>query len=127
MGAAHAASDVLWKGPVVDVRGARDAEKLAQNSWVRIEALGETRIAQTRQVLDFPILGQQVEERGLDQGQRAHIRRSSRGGDECPKCAVRVRDDVRAAIEQRSQVSSVNLEISSPLGAGRIAAPVSRD
>jgi hypothetical protein len=69
MGAPHAASYVLRKGPFVDVRGARDLEKLAQNSRVSIEAFREYRIAQTRQVLDLPIVGHQVEERRLDQRQ----------------------------------------------------------
>jgi hypothetical protein len=69
MGAPHAASDVIWQGPVVDVRGARDPEKLAQSSRVSIEALGEHRITQTRQALDLRIVGHQVEERWLDQCQ----------------------------------------------------------
>jgi hypothetical protein len=98
MGATHAASDVVWKGSVGDVRGARDPEKLAQNSRVSIEALSEERITQTRQVLDLGIVGHQVEERWLDQRQGAHIRRPSRGGEECPQRTVRVRDDVWAAI-----------------------------
>jgi hypothetical protein len=55
------------------------------------------------------------------------MRRPSRGGDKGPEHTVGVRDDVRAAIKQGSQVSGVNLEISSPPGAGRIAAPVRTD
>jgi hypothetical protein len=49
-------------------------------------------------VLDLRIVGHQVEERWLDQRQGAHIRRQSRGGEECPQRTVRVRDDVWAAI-----------------------------
>jgi hypothetical protein len=98
MGATHAASDVVWKRSVGDVRGARDAEKLAQNSRVGSEALSEDGITQTRQVLDLGIARQQVEERWLDQRQGAHIRRPSGGGDQYPQRAVRVRDDVWADI-----------------------------
>jgi hypothetical protein len=69
LGATDAASDVLWKGPVVDVRGTRNPQKLAQNSRVSIEALREQCITQTRQVLDVRIVGHEEEERWLDQRQ----------------------------------------------------------
>jgi hypothetical protein len=69
LGATHAASDVLWKGPFADVRGTGNPQKLSQNGRVGIEALGEQRVTQTREVFDVRIVGHQKEERWLDQRQ----------------------------------------------------------
>jgi hypothetical protein len=77
----------------------------------RVETLGEHGVTDALKALDLRIARNQVVERRLDQGERAHVRRPLSRCNEGPEDAVRVSDDVRTRAEQRKEVGGVDLEV----------------
>jgi hypothetical protein len=105
-----AGDHILGKRAVAD-RCARDDEKLAHLGRVHVHSAGEDRIANALKPRHLGIVRDEVVERRLDQGERAHAARRGRGGDQRSKDAVGVGDNVRAAGEQRRQIQGVHLEV----------------
>lgn len=90
---------------------AREVEELAQLGRVHVHPVGEDRIADAFEPRHLGIVRDEVVERRLDQGERAHAARRGGGRDQRPEGAVGVGDNVRAADEQRRQVQGVHLEV----------------
>ena len=121
-----------FSGSGPDIRNGRagDPEELAQRRGVRLEAVGQKLVAHALEAHQLRVVGEQVEERRLDQGQRPHLCRPARRRDQRAERAVGVRDDVGASIEQRSEVGGVDIEVLAPVRGrrtGREAAPVDGD
>ena len=98
--ATHSAGDLFRKRPVIHSERSRETKELAQGGRVRVEAVGEDFVPHALQARYLWVTGNQVVEGRLDQRQRAHLRRAARGRDQRPQDPVRVRDDVRARVQQ---------------------------
>ena len=117
-------------GPASGTGGARDPEELPQRRGVRLEAMGQELVAHALKAHQLGVVGEQVEERRLDQRQRPHLRPACASPRSAPRAAVGMRDDVGTAIEQRHEIGGVDVEVLAPVRrrwAGREAAPVDGD
>lgn len=125
--AANTARDVFRQRSIVDVRGSREAQELAQIRRVGAEALAKNDIAKALEAGDLRVVKDQVVKRRFDQRQGTHLVRSTGRCEKRPQHSIGVRDDVRARIEQRSEIGCVNLEVVTAWRTGRtgrITAPV---
>jgi hypothetical protein len=109
---------------VIDPRRARDAEKFPEHCWVGVETLPEYDVPDPLEALNLRIAWDQVVERRLDQGKRAHVLRPSGGCDQGSKHSIGVGEDVRTRAEQRDDVGGVDREVLAPIRgrAWRVAA-----
>ena len=104
--------DFLGERPLVDVWSTGELQELAQRCGVRIEAMGEHRVSHVLEVGHVGIARNQVEERRLDEGQRAHERGRARSCDQRPqrlRRSARRRADARSSSGARS--GGVDVEV----------------
>src|SRR3954462_10090586 len=75
-------------------------------------------------MLNLGVAGDKVEERWLDQRQRAHVLRPARRRDQRSQYAVRVSDDGWSGIEQGPEMDCVDFEVVPSGRTGRVATPM---
>ena len=126
MRAANAARHRFRERSVIDPRRTRQAEKRPQQLWIGVETLPQHGVPDALKALNLRIAWDQVVERGLDQGKRAHVLRPSGRRDQGSENSIGVGNDMRPRAEQREDVGGVDREVLAPIH-GRawwVAAPM---
>ncbi len=124
MRATNAVGHRFRERSVIDPRRTRHAEKRPQHLWIGVETLPQYGVPDPLKALNLRIAWDQVVERGLDQGKRAHVLRPLGRRDQGSENSIGVGDDVRTRAEQGEDVGGVDREVLAPIQgrAWRVAA-----
>jgi hypothetical protein len=105
----------LRERSVTDPRRTRHAQKCPERLWIGVQALPQHGVPDPLEALNLRIAWDQVVERGLDQGQRAHALRPLGRRDQGSENSIGVGDHVRTRVEQRRDVAGVDREVLAPI------------